>query len=295
MQALLDAFLDYLAIERGLSENTRAAYTGDLTRFLAFAMAHGRSSLNAVTRKDILDFLVDTRETGRTVATTARRLVAVKVFFRYLTREGLIASDPADVMDSPRLWQHLPSVLTPREVDALLAQPDPAKRLGLRDRAIIETLYATGLRVSELTSLSLDDLFFDLSCMRCLGKGNKERMVPFGASAADWIRRYMEDARPRLCRDDAQRRLFLSRSGRPLDRRDVWSMIRAAALAAGIAKPVSPHTMRHSFASHLLEHDAPLRVIQEMLGHADIATTQRYTHVDAARLQSVHKRFHPRA
>ncbi len=295
MQALLDAFLDYISVERGLSENTRAAYQTDLLLFLGFLARRKRSTVNAVTRKDILDFLMQTRESGRSAATTARRLVAVKVFFRYLAREGFLATDPADVMDSPRLWKHLPNVLTPREVDLLLAQPDPTHRFGLRDRALIELLYATGLRVSELTGLKRDDIFFDLSCLRCLGKGNKERMVPFGSSARDWLQRYLAEARPRLCRDPAQQHVFLSRGGRPLDRRVVWEMIRSRALAAGIAKAISPHTLRHSFASHLLEHDAPLRVIQEMLGHADIATTQRYTHVDGARLRDVHRQFHPRA
>ena len=295
MQALVDQFLDYLALERGLSENTRLAYANDLAFLVGHLVRRRRRSLNAVTRSDILDFLTDTRESGRSVRTVARRLVAARVFFRYLVREGLLAADPTEVMDAPRLWKELPGVLTPREVDRLLAQPDPSRRLGLRDRTILETLYATGLRVSELTGLRIEDLRFEVSCLRCIGKGNKERMVPFGAAAREWLQRYLEEARPRLTRDPEAPRLFLSRSGRPLDRRDVWAMIRARACAAGLGRAVSPHMLRHSFASHLLAHDAPLRVIQEMLGHADIATTQIYTHVDGDRLRRVHAQFHPRA
>ncbi len=295
MQALVDAFLDYAALERGLSENTREAYARDLGFLLGFLAARNRRDLNRVTRDDILDFLSETRESGRAVRTVVRRLVTVRVFFRYLVNEGLLAADPTEVMDSPRLWRELPGVLRPGEVERLLAQPDPARRLGLRDRAILETLYATGLRVSELTGLAVDDLRFDVGCLRCIGKGNKERIVPFGEKARAALEGYLAEERPRLARDAEARRVFLSRSGRPLDRRDVWAMIRARARDAGIGTPVSPHTLRHSFASHLLARDAPLRVIQEMLGHADIATTQIYTHVDGDRLRRVHARFHPRA
>ncbi len=295
MQVLVDQFLDFVALERGLSGNTRAAYASDLAAFLAYLGTRGVASANRVTRRHILDFLMDSREKGLKTATLSRRLVSVKVFLRYLQQEGLLDASPADAMDSPRLWHMLPDVLSTREVDRLLAQPDADQPLGLRDRAMLETFYGTGLRVSELTALLLDDVRFEERYLRCMGKGRKERVVPFGDSARDLLRRYLDEVRPSLCRDAGERHVFLNRRGRPLDRRWVWRLIRRHARRAGITKHVSPHTLRHSFASHLLANGAPLRVIQEMLGHADIATTQVYTHVDSARLKAIHDRFHPRA
>lgn len=295
MQVLLDQFLDHLALERGLSANTRAAYASDLRGFLRFLQARRVSAINAVTRAHLTDFLLDGREQGLRTPTLARRLAAIKVFFRYLQQEGLLAANLAETMDSPRLWKTLPDVLTVREVDRLLAQPDIRKPRGLRDRAMLEVLYGCGLRISELVRLRLDDVRFDEGYLRCLGKGRKERLVPFGESARGWLRRYLAEARPALARGADVPDLFLGARGRPLDRRWLWRCIRRWAALAGLEKNVHPHTLRHSFASHLLANEAPLRVIQEMLGHADIATTQIYTHVDGARLKSIHERFHPRA
>ena len=295
MQALLDQFLDYVSLERGLSPNTRSAYGTDLAAFLAFLRGAKCASLNAVTRRQILDFLLEARDRGLSTATISRRLVAIKVFFRHLHEEGLLGADVSSTMDSPKLWKILPDVLSVREVDRLLAAPDPATRLGLRDRAILETFYATGLRVSELASLTLESVHFDAGYVRCLGKGRKERLVPFGESVRTWLRRYLDEARPRLAHGSDTRALFLTARRGPLNRRSLWLLIRKYALQAGIGKNVHPHTLRHSFASHLLANNAPLRVIQEMLGHADISTTQIYTHVDSSRLKSIHERFHPRA
>ena len=296
MRFLVDQFLDHLALERGLSENTRLAYGHDLAEFLAFLSRRGRAGIQEVERRDILDFLMEGKRKGLAAASLARRLVAIKVFFRHLAQEGLLAVNVADAMESPRLWKILPPTLTREEVDRLLAAPDPATPRGLRDRAILETFYATGLRVSELAALTLDSLHFDAEYIRCVGKGDKERVVPIGGRAIAAVQAWLERGRSAYAaRGAAGRAVFLSRLGRPLTRNGLWRHIRAYARKAGIRKELSPHTLRHSFASHLLANGASLRVIQEMLGHADIATTQIYTHVDQGRLQAVHRQYHPRA
>lgn len=297
MRFLLDSFMDHLVLERGLSDNTRQAYTRDLMDFLDDMSRRGRSGIQDIQRRDILDYLMEAKNRGLATASLARRLVSIKVFFRYLSREGLLAANVADAMDSPRLWKVLPPTLSLEEVDRLLTAPDPATRNGLRDRAILETFYATGLRVSELASLSLDALHFDADYIRCVGKGDKERVVPIGRRAIQAIQAWLERGRPAYARRAAtgERAVFLSRLGRPLSRIALWRHIRRYARNAGIRKTISPHMLRHSFASHLLANGASLRTIQEMLGHADISTTQIYTHVDQQRLQSVHHQYHPRA
>jgi len=297
MRFLLDQFMDYLALERGLSPNTRLGYGHDLSEFLAFLSRKGRSGIQEVERRDILDFLMEGKQKGLAAPSLARRLVAIKVFFRHLSREGLLATNVADAMDSPRLWKILPPTLTVDEVDRLLAAPDASTPRGLRDRAILETFYATGLRVSELAGLALESLHFDAEYIRCVGKGDKERVVPIGGRAMSAVQAWLERGRPAYAAKGggASRAVFLSRQGKPLTRITLWRHIRAYARRAGIRKEISPHTLRHSFASHLLANGASLRVIQEMLGHADISTTQIYTHVDQGRLQSVHHQYHPRA
>ena len=296
MRFLLDQFMDHLVLERGLSENTRLAYGRDLREFLAFLSRRGRAGIQEVERRDILDFLMEGKQKGLAAPSLARRLVAIKVFFRHLSREGLLATNAADAMDSPRLWKILPATLSVAEVDRLLAAPDPGTVRGLRDRAILETFYATGLRVSELAALTLESLHFDADYIRCIGKGDKERVVPIGRRAVAAVQAWLERGRPAYAaRAGASRAVFLSRLGRALSRVTLWRHIRAYARKAGIRKEISPHMLRHSFASHLLANGASLRVIQEMLGHADIATTQIYTHVDQGRLQAVHHQYHPRA
>lgn len=297
MRFLLDQFMDYLTLERGLSANTRLGYGHDLSEFLAFLSRKGRAGIQEVVRRDILDFLMESKQKGLAAPSLARRLVAIKVFFRHLSREGLLAANVADAMDSPRLWKILPPTLTVEEVDRLLAAPDVSTPRGLRDRAILETFYATGLRVSELAGLALESLHFDAEYVRCVGKGDKERVVPIGRRAISAVQAWLERGRPAYAAKGggASRAVFLSRLGTPLSRVTLWRHIRAYARRAGIRKEISPHTLRHSFASHLLANGASLRVIQEMLGHADISTTQIYTHVDQSRLQSVHHQYHPRA
>ena len=250
-----------------------------------------------VTRDIILDYLGSCKDREMESATLARRLVAIKVFFRYLTQERIIAQDITDVMDSPKLWRILPDFMSPQEVDALLnAFPATVRDpLEFRNRCILELMYACGLRVSETANLSVGSLNFDENLIRAFGKGSKERIVPIGRTARELIKRYLETVRPLLVRDNSVTALFLSNHGRKMDRIRIWEVVKLAAERADIHKNIHPHTLRHSFASHMLENGADLRVIQEMLGHADISTTQIYTHVDQQRLLSVHKKFHPRA
>jgi integrase/recombinase XerD len=295
MNVLVDQFLDHLTLERGLSRNTCEAYAQDLVRFVSFLEGTGIRSFNSVESRHILNFLMAEKERGLSVSTVSRRLVAVKVLFGYLLQEGLLSVNVTEAMDSPRLWKILPGVLSVKEVERLLAAPSTRTGIGIRDQAMLELMYATGLRVSEVSSLIMEELHMQEGYLRCMGKGNKMRVVPFGSKAADSLLRYLSDVRPGLVRDPAVRAVFLTRRGSSLSRKTVWQLVKKYTLIAGIDKAVSPHTLRHSFASHLLANGAQLRVIQEMLGHADIATTQVYTHVDQRRLQGLHARFHPRA
>ena len=295
MLALIDRFLDYIAIERGLSVNTRAAYAADLTALLAWLQGRGIGSINRVTRRHLLDYLMEEKERGLGSNSLSRRLVAIKVFFRFLQQENLLSFNAAEAMESPRLWKILPGTLSYKEIERLLAAPSEKSRYVLRDRALLETLYGAGLRISELATLVVDDIHFDAGYVRCMGKGRKERVVPLGASARDRLRLYLETLRPALAEGHDSRALFLTRRGGAFTRQGLWKLIKQHARNAGITRRVTPHTLRHSFASHLLANGAPLRVIQEMLGHADIATTQIYTHVDPARLQAIHAQYHPRA
>ncbi|MDK2857273.1 MAG: integrase/recombinase XerD [Verrucomicrobiota bacterium] len=295
MRALLAQFLDYISLEKGLSPNTRAAYADDISRFLDWLAEAEVHSINDVTRRQILDHLMSEKARGLGANSLSRHLVSLKVFFRYLAQEGLLSINVAETMESPKVWKMLPSVLTPKEIDRLFSAPDIKTPLGIRNRAILELFYASGLRVSELAGLQLSDLHFDERFLRCVGKGRKERVVPVGGAAIQWVKRYISEVRPRLTPGPQEQTVFLSRRNQPLSRKTVWDMIKKCARSAGITKTIYPHTLRHSFASHLLANGAELRIIQEMLGHADIATTQIYTHVDPDRLKGVHHRFHPRA
>jgi integrase/recombinase XerD len=295
MIALVDQFLDYVSFECGLSPKTREAYGSDLAAFSRFAQAAGVHAPRGVTRKLLLDYLEHERDRGLEMNSIARRLVAIKVFFRYLVQEGLLEKNVTAVMDSPRLWKVLPGTLSMREVEQLLTSVHGEGLLALRDRAMLEFLYASGLRVSELADMTLEDVNLEGGYVRCTGKGNKVRVTPFGQQAKTHLVRYLNEVRPRLVRDRPTRQIFVTRRGVKFSRKTIWKQISVCARMAGIAKTVSPHTLRHSFASHLLANGAPLRMIQEMLGHADIATTQVYTHVDQNRLKSVHHQYHPRA
>ncbi len=291
---LLDEFLNYLDVERGLSPHTRASYRFDLGRFVAFAEGRGRGGFEAVRRDDVVEFLLAEKNRGLAPHSLSRALVSIRMLFRFLAQEGYLRRDVTEVLESPRLWAILPSVLSVEEVESLLARPDLRGPAGLRDRAVLELLYASGLRAEELIGIKLSDLNLESAYVRCLGKGSKERIVPFGQKAAESLSRYLARARPFFLRGEDPGHLFLSRRGKPFTRQWLWRLVKRYVREAGIAKEVSPHTLRHSFATHLLSRGADLRVVQEMLGHANITTTQVYTHVDRERLKEVHRRFHPR-
>ncbi len=295
MNALLEQFLNYVSWERGLSVHTRSAYQSDLERFTTFMGEQSVPSMQAVTRARVVDFLEAERARGLSVNSVSRALVAIKVFFKFLQQEGMLVRNVTEAMESPRLWRILPGTLSPREVERLLAAPEGTGGRAMRDRALLELFYATGMRVSELAMLTLEDLHLDSDYVRITGKGNKTRIVPVGKQARDSMATYLKDVRSKLSRHESEQHVFLTIRGRPFSRKSLWKMIKTFARRADITKPVSPHTLRHSFATHLLANGAPLRVIQEMLGHADIATTQIYTHIDQGRLQSIHSRYHPRA
>ena len=290
-------FLQYLVSERGLARNSVLSYGFDLKHFSGYLESNGIKSFGGVTRAMLLDYLGECRENGMESTTIARRLISFKLFFRFLFDEGLIPSDPSALMDSPKLWHILPDYLSEAEVDAMLAvhaseTDDP---LELRNRAIMEVFYASGLRVSEVVNLPLNAIDFDTGMLRVAGKGAKVRFVPIGKPALQTLQRYLTSARPHLLGKQTNIPVcFLSRTGKKLNRERVWAVVRDTAIAAGITKSVHPHTLRHSFASHLLAHGADLRVIQEMLGHSSIATTEVYTHVDQDRLSELHRQFHPR-
>ena len=291
---LLEGFLNYLAVERGLTERSLEAYRQDLIQYLEHLQAAGVRDPGKATRPLVLAFLQAQRSRGYTDTTLARRLSAVRAWHRYLLLEGLSETDPSEDVQGPRCWRRLPRGLALEEVKALLEQPNPSRPLGLRDKAMLETLYATGLRVSELVGLRLQDLNLDVGYLVAYGKGGRQRVVPLGEVAAAWLQRYLREVRPRLCKGRPQEALFLTRWGEAMTRQRFWGVIKAYARSAGIAQPISPHTLRHAFATHLLERGADLRSVQALLGHADIGTTQIYTHVDRERLKQVHRQHHPR-
>ena len=303
MNTSIERFLGVIALEHGLSPKTCEAYGRDLRRFAAFAAKEGVTRPRHVERGLLLDFLADEKAAGLAPASLARRVAALRAFFRTLHAEQVIGEDPSADLDSPDLWKRLPVTLSADEVEALLAAPDTSDAFGLRDKALLELLYASGMRESEAVDLTLERLHLDESFVRILGKGRKERVVPIGARAVAALRDYLQRGRPTLAGspDTGLRTsagtsaVFLSKSGHPLTRMTVWRIVERHVLAAGIEGHVSPHTLRHSFATHLLAGGADVRSIQEMLGHASVQTTQIYTHVDTDRLLAIHRKFHPRS
>ena len=286
-------FINYLLVEKGLAKNSILAYESDLKKYADFLALKKVKSADKIRRAHVTEFLFFEKRRKQEASSIARALVAVKLLHRFLVREGFLKDDVTSVLESPRLWKHLPTFLTLKEVEAMLRAPNTKKAIGIRNRAILELLYASGLRVSELVDLRGEDVNLDSGYLKCRGKGGKERIVPVGRSAKDAIERYLTVVRDQL---PGQPQFFvgLKRTNK-LSRQAVWQMIRKCARAARIKKPISPHTFRHSFATHLLEGGADLRVVQELLGHADISTTQIYTHVSKDRLKSVYEKSHPRA
>jgi integrase/recombinase XerD len=295
MRELVEEFLDYLAVERGLSNNTVAAYRADLYKYVTYMQEKKRRlHMEEVTRPDIRDYMMALKDKGLSSNSVSRNLVAIKVFHRFILREKYIKEDVTSVLDSPKLWKHLPESLSVSEVEDILKRPNLRNWMGVRDKAALELLYATGVRVSELANLKLDNVNLDVGFVRCIGKGNKERIVPIGSKAKESLGRYLQRIRPKLVKEASVNFLFLSRLGRSISRQSFWKIIKKYTRLAGIKKDITPHTLRHSFATHLLERGADLRVVQEMLGHADISTTQIYTHINKERLKAIHHKYHPR-
>jgi len=285
-------FLNYLRVEKGLSANTLTAYRSDLDKLKAFASSHGKE-LVSLDREDIRGFLKRLHSSGLDSRSIARILVTARSFYRFLQLDGLLRRDPTANIESPKTWQSLPKFLSPEEVERLLDSPDTSTTLGIRDKAMLEILYATGLRVTELVSLKESDLNLDSGFLLTLGKGSKERLVPLGKKAITWASSYLV-VRPELQGSKRTASLFITSAGRPLSRQAFWKLIASYGEKAGIGH-VTPHLLRHSFATHLLENGADLRSVQLMLGHSDVGTTQIYTHVTNERLREIYKKCHPRA
>ncbi len=295
LPALLESFLTHLEVERGLSPNTTAAYRGDCRRFIAGLPSGLALAPQRVTEKEVFEFLVAERKRGCGVTSVRRSLAALRTFFRFLVRERTTETNPARNLENPRTWARLPSFLQVDEVKRLLeAVEKHPSRYPLRDAALLELVYATGLRVGEVTALTLESLRPDLGILRCFGKGSKERIVPVSRRAIAAVKRYLEAERPRLIRRSATDLLFVSRGGKPLGREVVRAFLRKYALLAGLPGRITPHTLRHSFATHMIQRGADLRVVQEILGHVKVETTEIYTHLNKSDLKAAHKKYHPR-
>lgn len=290
----IDSFLAMVSVEKGLAKNTVEAYSRDLARLAEFLAQQGIASWEQVRTLQLRSYVASLRRLGLSARSVARHVVTLRRFYRFLQTEGRISDDPLPALYVTPANRRLPHTLSADDVCRLLAQPQPSQALGMRDQAMLELLYATGLRVSELVSLQLQQIDFQGDYLTVKGKGAKMRAVPFGKWARDKLLTYMKQVRPRLLKGRSSPFVFTTRSARPLSRQGFWKLVRRHALAAGIEKKVTPHTLRHSFATHLVEGGADLRSVQSMLGHADISTTQIYTHVNGARLKEVHRRFHPR-
>jgi integrase/recombinase XerD len=296
LESALQRFSYYMRLERAMSQNTVDSYQLDLRRYLGFLNERQISDPSEVRYPDISIFLGELKSCGLAASSISRCVSALKHFHRFLLAEQITANDPAEQLVSPTLGSALPEVLSQDEMNAILEAPETSTPLGLRDKTLLETLYASGMRVSELTGLTLGQLILDAGLIRVIGKGDKERVVPLGSIAIAWVEKYLSSARPRLQKHGkVSEFLFLNNRGNGLSRMGVWNIVKKYAVMAGTKKDVHPHTFRHSFATHLLDGGADLRSIQEMLGHADISTTQRYTHVTREYLKEVHRTFHPRA
>lgn len=297
MKEQISDFIAYLNYEKGLSGNTQAAYKRDLYKLAHFMdKRYGNEfSIHNITKQDVMDFLTSELDSGAATSTLARNLSTIKTFMKFLLMEGQISLNPVSDLETPRVKRSLPRVLTVDEVDRLMEQPDVLNHLGLRDRAMLELMYGTGIRVSELLSLQKEDINMSAGFLRCTGKGMKERIVPVNQTSIDWVRRYLVRSRNYLVKNHLERTLFVNARGNKLTRQGYFKILRGYADKAGIKKEVTPHTLRHSFATHMLENGADLRAVQEMLGHSDISTTQIYTHLTQTRLREVYQQYFPRA
>jgi integrase/recombinase XerD len=291
---LVERFDDYLSLEQGSADRTREAYRRDVLRLAEYALTKSIRDPAKLTPRELRDFVYHLKDVGLAPSSIRRTIAGLRTWFAFLVAEGVIPGDPSDRLELPKRWQTLPEVLAKQEITQLLAAPSQDDAMYYRDKAMLELAYGAGLRVSEWTSVTVRDVHLDDRLVRILGKGSKERLVPFGRQAAAAIAIYVRELRPKLESGAGKGVLFLNARGRPLSRMGAWTILRKHVERAGIRKTVTPHTLRHSFATHLLEGGADLRAVQEMLGHADVSTTQVYTHVDREYLRSVHKQFHPR-
>ena len=294
MNQMLDQFLHYLIVEKGLSKNTIEAYGHGLNRFLDHLREKGIREWGNVTKFDVKTFLFSLKRRGLSARTVVRNLSAIRTFFKFLTQEGILEANPSEELESPKVPKTLPKVLSLKEVEQLLEQPNLQTPLGIRDRAMLELLYATGMRVSELTRLPINQINLEGGYVLIHGKGSKDRIVPLGREAMKWVTLYLKTTREKLSKGRESAFLFINRSGKGMSRQRFWRNLKALGQRAGIRKRVTPHLLRHSFATHLLERGADLRSVQMMLGHVDISTTQIYTHVTRERLKKVHQQYHPR-
>lgn len=295
MNDIVNDYLHFLTVERGLSKNTVASYQNDLEQFIIYLKKNDFSTFNELKRGDITDYLHEETLLKKANSSIIRSVTSLRRFFQYLVHEQLIVTDPMTLIDTPKQEKHLPEVLSRHEVELLLKAPNTGTALGLRDRAILELMYATGLRVSEVINLKLNDLHLAVGLLKTMGKGQKERMLPIGDMAVDWINSYLEHGRNKLLKDKHSDFLFLNFHGNQLTRQGIWKNLKLHVQKAGITKNITPHTLRHSFATHILENGADLRIVQELLGHADISTTQIYTHLSKRRLSAIYDQTHPRA
>ncbi len=293
MKDIVDQFMYFMEVERGVSPNTIQSYKRDIEKFTAY-IRRSKKELSDVERTTIVDFMMHLKDQGLSATTIARNLASLKTFWKFLVSDRIVTENVAAVVETPKTWKNIPEVLNREEVEKLLNAPPKRGWMGTRDRAILELMYATGMRVSEISGLKKANVNLDAGFARCSGKGGKERIVPMGSMAKRSVARYLETARKKLEGRGRDDHLFLSRIGKRLSRQSIWKMIQKYTAAAGIKKHIFPHMLRHSFATHLLEGGAELRGVQEMLGHADISTTQIYTHINKERLRQVHKQYHPR-
>lgn len=295
MYKLLDEFLNYLTIEKGLSKNTIESYKRDLKSYMVYLKTKKIDSINSTDRALIVSYLLSMQKQGKASSSISRACAAIRSFYRFLFHENYIDDDPTLNIESPKLEKRLPRVLTVSEVETLLSQPKSNDPWELRDRAMLELLYSTGIRVSELISLTCEDIKLEMGFLRCIGKGSKERIVPVGKIATFYVKKYIQEARNKFLKKNNTDILFLNRYGEGLTRQGFWKIIKKYSKKAGIKKEITPHTLRHSFATHLLENGADLRSVQEMLGHADISTTQIYTHLTKSKMKEIYDKSHPRA
>ena len=291
---LVDRYLNYLLVEKGLSSKTLEAYSSDIARFLRYLKNNGIHEITKTDTPMILQHLINLRNEGLSARSRARHLVTLRGFYKFLVQEKVLKNNPAETIDLPKSTYKLPDVLSIQEVYRLLTTPELKRATGVRDAAMLELLYASGLRVSELIHLKLSDVNLDAGFVRALGKGSKERIIPMGSPAKEKIENYIQTARSHILKDRVSPYLFVARAGRPMTRQGFWKLLKRYAQQTGLAKRITPHSLRHSFATHLLEGGADLRAVQLMLGHADISTTQIYTHVAREHLKKIHERFHPR-